>query len=106
MAKTVAQDVAEFDALDPGAAVERQERQAIEMEKPHQPPSRLYVFQEKAKTLQLPLPPWTHEALGEAKYCEIASELGFFNPKSEQKNYRPNLDPAPFLEIIRAQAKQ
>ena len=33
----------------------------------------------KAKTMNLPPLPWTWEALGEDKYCELAIELGFFN---------------------------
>lgn len=52
---------------------------------------------------ELPLPPWTHEALGEELYCRIATELGYFNPKNEQSSYRPDLDPTPHLDIIRMQ---
>jgi hypothetical protein len=76
---------------------------------------------EKAKTLKLPLPPWSLQdgrngekglitRLGEVEaervYCELARELGYFNPKAEPKNYRPSLDPTPFLEVIREQHKQ
>lgn len=46
--------------------------------------------------------PWTHEALGEEKYCEVAVELGFFNPKTEATDFRPSLDPVPFLDKIKA----
>lgn len=61
---------------------------------------------EKAKTLKLPVPPWSHAALGEEKYCELARELGYFNPKSEAKAYRPDLDPTPYLDVIREQHKK
>ena len=54
----------------------------------------------KAKTMNLPPLPWTWEALGEDKYCELAIELGFFNPKAERADYRPSLDPTPFLSLI------
>lgn len=57
---------------------------------------------EKAKTMDLPPLPWTHEKLGEDLYCLIASELGYFNPKSEQADYRPALDPTPFLSLIKS----
>ena len=60
---------------------------------------------EAAKAMQLPLPPWTHEVLGEQRYCDIATKLGFFNPKAEPSDYRPALDPSPFADIIRAQYK-
>lgn len=56
-------------------------------------------------TFELPLPPWSHEALGEEKYCELATKLGFFNPKAEPTTYRPDLDPTPFLDQIRGQHK-
>lgn len=46
--------------------------------------------------------PWTHEALGEERYCQTAIELGFFNPKGEPQDYRPDLDPGPFMEKIKA----
>ena len=58
---------------------------------------------ETAKTLQLPPPPWTHEALGEAKYCELARALSFFDPTAESASYRPTLDCGPYLTIIAAQ---
>lgn len=61
---------------------------------------------EKARKMALPLPPWTHEALGEQKYCELARELGYFNPKAEATAYRPSLDPTPFLDVIREQHKK
>ena len=57
---------------------------------------------EKAKTMQLPPLPWTVEALGEEVYCKIAAELGYFNPKSERKDYRPSLDPTPYLSLIKS----
>ena len=56
---------------------------------------------EKAKTMTLPPLPWTVEALGEEAYCKIAAELGYFNPKSENKSYRPSLDPTPFMSLIK-----
>lgn len=56
---------------------------------------------EKAKTMTLPPLPWTIEALGEETYCKIAAELGYFNPKSENKSYRPSLDPTPFMSLIK-----
>lgn len=56
---------------------------------------------EKAKTMTLPPLPWTIEALGEETYCKIAVELGYFNPKSENKSYRPSLDPTPFMSLIK-----
>lgn len=56
---------------------------------------------EKAKTMTLPPLPWTVEALGEEMYCKIAAELGYFNPKSENKSYRPSLDPTPFMSLIK-----
>lgn len=52
---------------------------------------------------ELPLPPWTHADLGEELYCKVATELGYFNPKTEPITYRPDLDPTPHLETIRAQ---
>ena len=52
---------------------------------------------------QLPLPPWTHKNLGEELYCKLAVELGYFNPKVERAEYRPDLDPTPYLDQIRAQ---
>lgn len=57
---------------------------------------------EKTKSMNLPLPPWTVEALGEETYCKLALELGFFNPKMERKDYRPALDPTPYLDAIKA----
>ena len=62
-------------------------------------------FYEKAKTMTLPPLPWTYQALGEEKYCEIARELGYFNPKAEASDYRPSLDPTKFLPLIKAAAK-
>jgi len=59
---------------------------------------------EKAKTMALPPLPWTWEKLGEELYCKLATELGYFNPKAERPDYRPSLDPTPFLSLI--QAKQ
>lgn len=56
---------------------------------------------EKAKRMTLPPLPWTHQALGEAKYCEIARELGYFDPAKEKRDYRPSLDPTPFLSLIK-----
>ena len=58
-------------------------------------------FYEKAKTMTLPPLPWTHAALGEDVYCKIATELGYFNPKAERKDYRPDLDPSPYLSLIK-----
>lgn len=55
---------------------------------------------EKAKKMQLPPLPWTWEKLGEDLYCQIASELNYFNPKAEPPDYRPSLDPTPFLGLI------
>lgn len=57
---------------------------------------------EKAKSMNLPLPPWTVEALGEEAYCKLALELGFFDPTKEPKGYRPALDPTPYLDVIKA----
>jgi len=56
---------------------------------------------EKAKTMTLPPLPWTVEALGEETYYKLASELGYFNPRSERKDYRPSLDPTPFVSLIK-----
>lgn len=56
---------------------------------------------EKAKTMTLPPLPWTHENLGEEKYCEIAKELGYFDPKKEQADFRPALNPTPFLSLLK-----
>ena len=64
------------------------------------------TYFEKAKTMNLPPLPWTWEALGEEKYCEIATELGYFNPKSEKDDYRPSLDPTPFLSLIQAKKEK
>ena len=61
---------------------------------------------EKAKTMTLPPLPWTHEALGEEKYCELAVELGYFHPKAERDDYRPSLDPTPFLSLIKAKKEK
>ena len=60
-------------------------------------------YQAIAKTMKLPLPPWTHEKLGEELYCKLAQELGFFDPRTERANYRPSLDPTSFLDEIRRQ---
>ena len=57
-------------------------------------------YVEKAKTMQLPSLPWTHEALGEELYCKLAVELGYYNPKAEKKDYRPTLDPTPYAHLI------
>lgn len=57
---------------------------------------------EKAKTMTLPPLPWTHQALGEEIYCKIATELGYFNPKAERANFRPSLDPTPYLSLIKS----
>ena len=54
----------------------------------------------KAKTMNLPSLPWTAAALGEDKYCELAIELGYFNPKAERSDYRPDLDPTQYLSLI------
>lgn len=59
------------------------------------------TYRQKAETMSLPPLPWTWEALGEDRYCEIAVELGYFNPKSERPDYRPSLDPTPFIDLIR-----
>lgn len=56
---------------------------------------------EKAKSITLPPLPWTIEKLGEEKYCEIAKELGYFDPKKERVDYRPALDPTPFLSLLK-----
>ena len=32
----------------------------------------------------------------------MAVELGFFNPKTEATDFRPSLDPVPFLDKIKA----
>ena len=56
---------------------------------------------EKAKSMTLPPLPWTIEKLGESKYCEIAKELGYFDPAKEKRDYRPSLDPTPFLSLIK-----
>ena len=58
---------------------------------------------EAAKAMRLPLPPWTHEELGEQRYCDLATKLGFFNPAMESKDFRPALDPTEYLDLIRAQ---
>ena len=79
---------------------------------------------EKAKKMELPLPPWTledpratdekgkrlqglvsryGEEEGKRLYFTLARELGYFNPKGESGDYRPALDPTPFLDIIREQ---
>ena len=58
-------------------------------------------YYEKAKTMNLPPLPWTHQALGEETYCKIATELGYFNPKAESGQYRPSLDPGPFADLIK-----
>jgi hypothetical protein len=58
-------------------------------------------YVDKAKTMTLPPLPRTHEKLGEEKYCEIAKDLGYFDPKKERVDYRPALDPTPFLSLIK-----
>ena len=55
---------------------------------------------EKAKSMGLPPLPWTHRALGEEVYCRLATELGYFVAAAERKDYRPDLDPTPFLDLI------
>lgn len=60
------------------------------------------TYYEKAKSMTLPPLPWTVEALGEQVYCKLASELGYFNPASERKDYRPSLDPTPYMDLIKA----
>lgn len=57
-------------------------------------------YVEKAKTMNLPPLPWTHQALGEELYCTLAVELGYFNPKAERKDFRPTLDPTLFVHLI------
>lgn len=57
---------------------------------------------EKAKSMNLPPLPWTHKALGEETYCRLATELGYFVAAAERKDYRPDLDPTPFLGLIKA----
>jgi hypothetical protein len=54
------------------------------------------------ENFKFPPLPWTHEALGEERYCQVAVQLGFFNPKAETPDYRPDLDPTPFLDKIKA----
>ncbi len=39
----------------------------------------------------------------EELYCLLATRLGYFNPKNEPTNYRPSLDPTPYLDQIKAQ---
>lgn len=58
---------------------------------------------EQLKKYNFPVPPWTHANLGEELYCELALVLGYFNPKAEPAAYRPDLDPTPYLNHIRAQ---
>lgn len=57
---------------------------------------------EKAKTMTLPPLPWTYATLGEELYCQIARELGYFDPTKEPKDYRPSLDPTPYLSLIKS----
>lgn len=64
------------------------------------------AYFEKAKTMNLPPLPWTHEALGEELYCTLATELGYFNPKAEKEDYRPALDASPYLSLIRAKKEK
>lgn len=56
---------------------------------------------EELKDFELPVPPWTVAALGEAPYCALAVRLGFFDPRGSSD--RPDLDCGPFLDLIRAQ---
>lgn len=57
-------------------------------------------YYEKARSMQLPPLPWSIENLGDEVYCHLASELGYFNPRSERADYRPSLDPSPFIDLI------
>jgi hypothetical protein len=61
---------------------------------------------EKAKTMSLPPLPWTHRALGEEVYCRLATELGYFVAAAERRDYRPDLDPTPFLELVKSKEKK
>ncbi len=61
------------------------------------------MTEEQLKTYNFPLPPWTVQSLGDELYCKLARDLGYFNPKAERAEYRPDLDPTPFLDQIRAQ---
>jgi hypothetical protein len=61
---------------------------------------------EKAKSMSLPPLPWTHKALGEEVYCRLATELGYFVAAAERKDYRPDLDPTPFLELVKSKEKK
>ena len=60
---------------------------------------------EKASKMNLPPLPWTHEALGEELYCQLAKELGYYNPKAEKRDYRPPLDASAFAHLIGKAAK-
>ena len=61
---------------------------------------------EKAKSMSLPPLPWTHKALGEEVYCRLATELGYFVAAAERRDYRPDLDPTPFLELVKSKEKR
>jgi hypothetical protein len=61
---------------------------------------------EKAKSMSLPPLPWTHKALGEETYCRLAMELGYFVAAAERRDYRPDLDPTPFLELVKSKEKK
>ena len=61
---------------------------------------------EKAKSMSLPPLPWTHKALGEEAYCRLATELGYFVAAAERRDYRPDLDPTPFLELVKSKEKK
>ena len=63
-------------------------------------------YRKIAETINLPSLPWTHEALGEERYCYIASTLGYFDPKAETKDYRPSLDPTPYKDLIKQVTKK
>ena len=59
---------------------------------------KAYLTATRAKSL--PKLPWTHAALGEEIYCNLARSLGYFDPGSESADYRPSLDPTPYLSMI------
>ncbi len=65
-----------------------------------------------------PLPPWSLADSNDGEpglitrygaekaeeiYCRLATELGYFNPKTEPTAYRPALDCTPHLAKIREQ---
>jgi hypothetical protein len=63
-------------------------------------------YRKKAESMELPPMPWTHAALGEEKYCELARELGYFEPRSEKPDFRPPLDATPYKDLIKATKKE